>query len=362
MGYMQAYRVGGGKNPDSAIRKVSLLLVGEGIDCDELGDERPEIGCVLIDFTAGEELVKKTELTVPHLPQILVASTQTLGAKQLNIADEYVSADLPAPEIIRRVQCMENLAVRIQEEVPNPTHTRILLDGGTEGDDSPLLNLGKMLKEAGIEWEPLKEENDREGTGIIYTHYRRVSYARLLQRDYPGYVHIQMAPTPELRIEALTVGDISYTRTIPPEEIITRHKRLLHMLQRLRNPDAFRRDPLVHRSMRLLFVGDRNVGTDLKNGLGEGFEIKTLATVAGALIESKKHDAVVVHLGGKEEAKERFTFLQMLLKTEGTPPKALYFEKEAPDKIKEFCEKSGVVVIESKNFEEVRETLMNMWK
>ncbi len=41
MGYMQAYRVGGGTNPDSAIRKISLLLTGEGIDCDELGDDRP---------------------------------------------------------------------------------------------------------------------------------------------------------------------------------------------------------------------------------------------------------------------------------------------------------------------------------
>ena len=169
MGYMQAFRVGG-KNPESALRKVSLLLTGEGIDCDELGNERPEVGCVLIDFTAGEDLVRKTEQTVPHLPQILVASTHSLGAKQLAIADEFVSADMPAPEIIRRVQCMENLSVRIREEVPEPAHTRILIDGETQGDDAPLKNLAKILTDAEIAWEPLKEETDATGTGIVYTH------------------------------------------------------------------------------------------------------------------------------------------------------------------------------------------------
>ena len=112
MGYMQAYRVGG-NSADSAIRKVSLLLTGEGIDCDELGEQRPDIGCVLIDFTAGEDLVRKTEQTVPQLPQIVVASSQILGNKQLAIADEFVSPDLPAPEIIRRVQCMAQYIIAV---------------------------------------------------------------------------------------------------------------------------------------------------------------------------------------------------------------------------------------------------------
>ena len=360
MGYMQAYRVGG-NSAESAIRKISLLLTGEGIDCDELGDQRPDIGCVLIDFTAGEELVRKTEQTVPQLPQIVVASTQTLGNKQLAIADEFVSPDLPAPEIIRRVQCMENLAVRLQEEVPEPQHTKILLDGETTGDDATLKNLAKILNDAEIEWEPLKDEKDDEGTGIIYTYYRREGYARLLQRDYPGYVHIQMAPTSEMRVEALTVGDFSYIPNTSPEEIKTRHTRLLHMLNRLRNPESFKRDPLEHREMSILFIGDRNVGTDLRNRITEGIDMKTMATVAGALVESKKHDAILVHLGGKEDAKERFTFLQMLLKDKATPPKALYFSKEAPDRIKAFCEQTGVTVIESQDPEQMRQTLLDLW-
>jgi len=361
MGYMQAYRVGG-NSAESAIRKISLLLTGEGIDCDELGDQRPDIGCVLIDFTAGEGLVRKTEQTVPQLPQIVVASTQLLGNKQLAIADEFVSPDLPAPEIIRRVQCMENLAVRLLEEVPEPKHTKILVDGETKGDDAPLKNLAQILNAAEIAWEPLKEESDTEGTGIIYTYYRREGYARLLQRDYPGYVHIQMAPTSELRVEALTVGDFSYVPNTPPEEIITRHKRLLHMANRIRNPKDYKRDPLVDRAMSILFIGDRNVGNDLRNGIGEGIDIKTLATVAGALVESKKHDAVMVHLGGKEDAKERFTFLQFILKDSTTPPKALYFQKDAPERMKAFCEQTGVTVIESQNHDKMREILLGLWK
>ena len=362
MGYMQAYRVGGGKNPDSAIRKVSLLLTGEGIDCDELGDDRPEIGCVLIDFTAGEELVRKTEKTVPQLPQVVVASTLTLGTKQLNIADDFVSPDLPDPEIIRRVQRMENLNVRIREEVPEPKHTKIFLDGATDGDDAPLKKFAGILNEAEIEWEPLEEETDMEGTGIVYSYYRRSSYARLLQRDYPGYVHVHIAPTPELRIEALTIGDISYTPSTTPEEITARHIRLLHMINRVRKPDDFRHDPLEHRAMNVLFIGDRNVGTTLRGKVGEGIDIKSQPTVAGALVESKKHDAVLIYLGGKEDAKERFTFLQLLLKDKSTPPKALLFLKEAPAQIKAFCEKTGVTVIESTNSDDVREALLSMWE
>ena len=188
MGYMQVYRVGGEK-ADSAMRKISQLLTGEGIDCDELGDLRPDMGCVLVDFMAGEDNVLATEQTVPQLPQILAASTATLGGKQLEIADEFVSPDLPDEEIIRRVQCMQNMALRLLEEVPNPTHTRILLDGETEGDEPALKKLSEILNEAEIEWEKLEDEKDTDGTGILYTHYRRLSYARLLQQDYPGYIH-----------------------------------------------------------------------------------------------------------------------------------------------------------------------------
>jgi hypothetical protein len=52
-----------------AARKISRLLTGEGIDCDDLGDLRPENGCVLLDFTKGEELVNETVATVPQLPR-----------------------------------------------------------------------------------------------------------------------------------------------------------------------------------------------------------------------------------------------------------------------------------------------------
>ena len=357
MGYMQVYRVGG-ERAESAMRKISQLLTGEGIDCDELGEQRPDMGCVLIDFTAGEDLVLQTEATVPQLPQILAASTQTLGGKQLEISDEFVSPDLPDEEIIRRVQCMQNMAVRILEEVPEPAHNRILLDGTTEGEDAPLEDLAGILNSAGIEWSLLEEETDTEGTGIVYTHYRRLSYARLLQTDYPGYIHIQMAPTPELRVEALTVGDISYTPNITAEVIAVRHTRFLHMLERLRNPDAFRRDPLDERALSVLFIGDRNLGTSLKNGMGEEVSLQTQASVAGAVTEAKKHDAVLIYLGGPEEAKERFSFLQVLLKQEDRPPLALLFLKSPPDQIRNFCEKQGVAIIESKSSEAVRDALL----
>ena len=83
MGYMQVYRVGNSRG-ESPLGKISRLLTGEGIDCDDLGDDRPANGCVLIDFTRGEELVNETVSTVPQLPQILVASTMTLGMRQLH--------------------------------------------------------------------------------------------------------------------------------------------------------------------------------------------------------------------------------------------------------------------------------------
>ncbi len=189
MGYMQAYRVGNSRG-ESPLGKISRLL-SEGIDCDDLGDTQPENGCVLIDFTAGEDLVHQTRNSVPQLPQVLVASTQTLGFRQLDLADDFVSPDMPAAEVISRVECLTNAAVRIVEEVPEANQTRILLDGET-GEEGSLRTLAELLTENEIEWTQLEDKNDPEGTGLIYAHYRRSSYARFLQGDFPGYLHIQM--------------------------------------------------------------------------------------------------------------------------------------------------------------------------
>ena len=54
------------------------------------------------------------------------------------------------------------------EEVPEPDHNKILVDGETEGDEAVLKNLAAVLNEAEIEWEPLQDETDPTGTGIIY--------------------------------------------------------------------------------------------------------------------------------------------------------------------------------------------------
>ena len=48
---------------------------------------------------------------------------------------------MPDQEIVRRVECMQNMAIRLVEEVPEPTQTRVLLDGDTEGDEAPLKEL-----------------------------------------------------------------------------------------------------------------------------------------------------------------------------------------------------------------------------
>ncbi len=359
MGYMQVYRVGG-EREGAAMKRISQLLTGEGIDSDELGNQRPDTGCVLIDLAAGEDLVHQVEGMVPTLPQILVTSTQTLGGNLLEIADEFVSTDMPDDEIIRRVQCMQNMTLRMTEEVPEPAHTRVLLDGDTEEEEAPLHTLSGILNDAEVEWDPLTEEKDPEGTGLVYTLYRRQSYARLLQGDYPGYIHVQMAPTPELRVEALSVGDISYTPKSDPEEIVVRHKRFLRMLERLRNPDAFRKDPLDERAVQVLFVGDRNTGTTLRNSFGDDIEMKTQSTTAGAIAQAKNYDVILIHPGGKEDAKERLSFLQMLLKTPNHPPLALLFTKSAPPQIQGFCEKQGVAVIESKSSDEVKQTLLQL--
>ena len=208
MGFMQVYRIGDtGAGADSPLGKISRILTAEGIDSGELGNQRPQTGCALIDLSAGEDLVRRTAASVPPLPQILVTSTHLLGSKHLEIADEFVSSDMSGQEIVRRVECMQNLALRIVEEVPEPTRIRVLLDGKTEGEDAPLEALAGILKGARIEWEPLTDESDPKGAGIVYTYYRRLSYARLLQKDYPGYIHVQMAPTRDLRMESLQAGD-----------------------------------------------------------------------------------------------------------------------------------------------------------
>ena len=359
MGFMQVYRVGD-TSGDSPMGKISRLLTGEGIDTDDLGDRQPDSGCVLIDLMAGEDNVKKVAAAVPQLPQILVTSTEALGSRQLGLTDEIVSPDMPDPEIVRRVECMQNLAIRVMEEVPEPTQTRVLLDGETEGDEANLKALAEVLEGGDVEWEPLQDENDKEGTGIIYTHYRRASYARLLQGDYPGYIHIQMAATPELRVEALTVGDISYTPKVEPEEILARHTRFLAMLERLRNPEGYRETPTEKKALRVLFVGDRNVGNSLRTGLGEDIRVKTMATTAGGRQEASKHKLVLIQPGGKEDAKERLAFLQMLLKQKDHPDLALLFLKAAPAQIKSFCESQGVTLIESGDSDTVARALREL--
>jgi hypothetical protein len=138
--------------------KISRLLTAEGIDCDELGNQRPDNGCLLIDLTEGDEELRKVSASVPQLPVILVASTQTLGERQMELTDEFVSSDMPDEEIVRRVQCMQNLAIRITEEVPEPAHVKVLLDGETEGEEANLLELAAILGGAEIEWEKLTEE------------------------------------------------------------------------------------------------------------------------------------------------------------------------------------------------------------
>lgn len=363
MGYMQAYRVGNSRG-ESPLGKISRLLTGEGIDCDDLGETQPANGCVLIDFTAGEELVHQTRDNVPQLPQVLVASTQTLGFKQLELADDFVSPDMPAAEVIRRVECLTNAAVRVVEEVPEVNQTRILVDGATD-EEGPLKALAELLTENEIEWSPLEDQNDMEGTGLVYTHYRRANYARMLQTDYPGYLHIQMTLTPELREEALGVGDFSYvTPKIAAEELIPRHAKFLQMLERLRDPDAQRGAGGGGGSdtIDVLFVGDRNVGTNLKSGMGDAIELSTMASTAGGMAQAKKHELVLIHLGAKEDAKERLAFLQMLIKDPDHPELALLFLKEAPDQLRSFCEKNHVAIIESKNAGEVKNAIVGLFE
>ena len=362
MGYMQAYRVGNSSG-EAPLGKISRLLNGEGIDCDDLGDAQPQNGCVLIDFTAGEELVHQTRDNVPQLPQVLVASTQTLGSKQLDLADDFVSPDMPAAEVIRRVECLTNAAVRMVEEVPEVNQTRILVDGGTD-EEGPLKVLAELLTENEIEWSPLEDQNDMEGTGLVYTHYRRANYARMLQGDYPGYLHIQMTMTAELREEALGVGDFAYvTPKIAVEELVTRHAKFLQMIDRLRDPDAQRAEGGgAPDTIDVLFVGDRNVGNNLKSGMGEAIELSTMASTAGGMAQAKKNELVLIHLGSKDDAKERLAFLQMLIKDPEHPELALLFLKEAPDQLRSFCEKNGVAIIESKNAGEVKNAIVDLFE
>lgn len=362
MGYMQVYRVGANE-VDSPLNKISTLLNGEGIDCMDLGNERPQSGCVLIDFSTGEKLVHQVSGMLPQLPSIVVTSTRLLGEKQLGIADEFVSPDLPAEEIIRRVERMHSLAMRVVE-VANPTHTRILLDGDLSKEDAPLYEIATTLSMEQIEWSPLEtgEEQDSEGTGILYTAWRRITYAEILMRDFPGYVHIHIISLPEQLEDAMTVNDLVYPPRTNREEVLTRHRRLLHTLERLRNPDAFRNDPEMTRPPNVLFVGERQLGNALKQKFGEAIKFTVQPTSAGVRSEAPKNDIVLIHLGAKEEARERLALLQLLLKMEPRPQLALLFLGPAPDQIKSFCEKQGVAVIESKQSAEVQEKLLALRK
>ena len=107
-----------------------------------------------------------------------------------------------------------------------------------------------------------------------------------------------------------------------------------------------------------MFIGDRNIGNNLQNEFGDDIELVTMATTAGAMAEAKKHDLVLIYLGGKEDAKQRLAFLQMLLKEEDKPELALLFLKPAPDQLRTFCEKNGVAVIESKSPSEIADILL----
>lgn len=361
MGYMQAYRVGDSRG-EAPLGKISRLLTGEGIDCDDMGDGQPENGCVLIDFTAGEELVHQTRGKVPQLPQVLVASTQTLGGRRLDLADDFVSPDMPAGEVIHRIECLTNAAVRMVEEVPEPGGTKVFVDGGTD-EEGPLRNLAARLDECEIEWELLEAENDIDGTGVIYTHYRRAGYARMLQTDFPGYFHIQMTMTPELREEALGVGDFSYiTPKLEVEELATRHKNFMDMLARLRDPEAQRQSGEGSDAIEVLFLGDRNVGNNLKSGIGPDIRFNTIVSTAGGMTEAKKHELVLINLGSRDDAKERLAFLQMLIKDPDHPKLALLFLKETPAQLRSFCEKNNVAIIESKNPVEVGHAILKMFE
>ena len=70
------------------------------------------------------------------------------------------------------------------------------------------------------------------------------------------------------------------------------------MLDRLRKPDDARDDG-GNRALEVLFIGDRNVGNNLKNGFGENIDLTTMATTAGAMTEAKKNDVVLIYLGGQ---------------------------------------------------------------
>lgn len=362
MGYMQVYRVGTSVT-DSPLNRISTLLNGEGIDCVDLGSGRPQVGCVLVDFTAGEKLVKQVEGMLPQLPSIVVTSTRLLGEKQLTIADEFVSPDLPDEEIIRRVERMNGIAMRIKE-VPTPTHTRILLDGDLTREDSPLLELANLLAAEQILWTPLEseEEQDPEGTGILYTAWKRITYAEILLRDFPGYVHVHLTSLPEHMEDAITADDIAYPPRLNKDEVILRHKRLLFALERLRNPDAFRNDPEDTRAPNVLFVGERQLGHALKQKFGEAISFTVQPSIAGLRSDATKYDIVLIHLGAKDEARERLQALQLLIKLDPKPRLALLFLSAVPDQIKAFCEKNDVTVIESKQSGEVQETLLAMRK
>ncbi len=137
------------------------------------------------------------------------------------------------------------------------------------------------------------------------------------------------------------------------------------MLERLRDPDAQRSAGETAGgadAIDVLFVGDRNVGSNLKSGIGDDVNLSTMASTAGGMAQAKKNELVLIHLGGKDDAKERLAFLQMLIKDPEHPDLALLFLKEAPDQLRVFCEKSNVAVIESKNASEIRDAIVSMFE
>lgn len=132
------------------------------------------------------------------------------------------------------------------------------------------------------------------------------------------------------------------------------------MLDRLRNPDDVLDGPSSFNTLDVMFLGDRNIGNNLKNGFGEEIDLHTVASTAGAMVEAKKHEMVLIYLGGKEDAKQGLTFLQMLLKEEDKPNLALLFLKQAPDQLRAFCAKNNVGIIESKSPGEIQDDLLKL--
>jgi len=176
----------------------------------------------------------------------------------------------------------------------------------------------------------------------------------------PQLPHILVTSTAALGSRQLDLCDECVSPDLPDQEIVARHPKFLKMLERLRKPDDFRELSTEESALDVLFVGDRNVGNALRTKMSDAINLKTQASTAGGITEAIKHDAVLIQLGGKEDAKERFTFLQVLIKAKEHPALALLFLKTAPDQFKSFCEKNGVALIETGDAEEVQKVLTGL--